>query len=187
MSRVLIAYATTDGHTRQICERLRQVVERVGHRVTVKLVAETVSADLEACDAVVIGASIRYGKHKPEVAAFIERHRALLEARPNAFFSVNVVARKPGKDVPEGNPYLQKFLRRITWKPQRLDVFAGRIDYPRYSWLDRTMIRFILWMGKGPTDPKGSFEFTDWKRVEAFGAEIAAMAPAATAPGVRVA
>lgn len=187
MARILIAYSTTDGHTGQICERLRRVAESSGHRVSVKLIADTGAADLEACDAVVLGASIRYGKHKPEVAEFVERHRALLDAKPNALFSVNVVARKPGKDVPDGNPYLQKFLRRISWKPQRLDVFAGRIDYPRYGWLDRTMIRFILWMGKGPTDPKGTFEFTDWKRVEAFGAAIAAMAPAATAPGVRAA
>ena len=186
MGQILIAYSTTDGHTRQICERLRQLVEPKGHRVTVKPIADCGAADLQACDAIVIGASIRYGKHKPEVAEFVGRHQAALDSKPNALFSVNVVARKPGKDRAEGNPYLQKFLRKISWKPQRLDVFAGRIDYPRYGWLDRTMIRFILWMGKGPTDPKGTFEFTDWKRVEAFGAEIARMTPAAApalAPG----
>jgi menaquinone-dependent protoporphyrinogen oxidase len=178
MAHILIAYATTDGHTRQICDRLRQWIEPQGHRVSVKLITDTGAADLEAADAVVLGASIRYGKHKPEVAEFIARHRAALEAKPNAFFSVNVVARKPGKDRAEGNPYLQKFLRRIAWKPQRLDVFAGRIDYPSYGWLDRTMIRLIMWMGKGPTDPTSVTEFTDWKRVEAFAAVVAQMAPA---------
>lgn len=110
---------------------------------------------------------------------FIARHQAALEARPNALFSVNVVARKPGKDVPEANPYLLKFLRRIAWKPQRLAVFAGKIDYPRYGALDRTMIRFIMWMTKGPTDPTSVVEFTDWSRVEAFGAQLATMAGAA--------
>ena len=174
MAQILIAYSTTDGHTRQICERLRQVIESHGHRVGVKLIADTGPADLQACDAVVIGASIRYGKHKPEVAEFIARHQAVLEAKPNALFSVNVVARKPGKDRPEGNPYLQKFLRRIAWKPQRLAVFAGRIDYPSLGTFDRTMIRFIMWMTNGPTDPTAVVEFTDWSRVEAFGRELAA-------------
>jgi menaquinone-dependent protoporphyrinogen oxidase len=47
-------------------------------------------------------------------------------------------------------------------------VFAGRIDYPKLGWADRTVIRFIMWMTKGPTDPKGTFEFTDWNKVEAF-------------------
>lgn len=179
MGQILIAYSTTDGHTRQICDRLRARVEPRGHRVTVKPIADCGAADLQSCDAVVIGASIRYGKHKPEVAEFIGRHQALLESKPNALFSVNVVARKPGKDRAEGNPYLQKFLRTIAWKPQRLDVFAGRIDYPSLRPVDRTMIRFIMWMTKGPTDPTAVVEFTDWSRVEAFGAEIAKMAPAA--------
>ena len=40
------------------------------------------------------------------------------------------------------------------------------------------MIRFIMWMTKGPTDPKAVVEFTDWSRVEAFGHEIAKMVPA---------
>jgi menaquinone-dependent protoporphyrinogen oxidase len=41
------------------------------------------------------------------------------------------------------------------------------------------MIRFIMWMTKGPTDPKAVVEFTDWSRVEAFGDEVAQMASAA--------
>lgn len=176
MKQLLILYSTTDGHTVRICDRLRGVVEALGPGVTVKAVAEATAEDLARCQAVVVGASIRYGKHKPEVAEFIARHQAALEARPNAFFSVNVVARKPEKNRPEANPYLLKFLRGIAWKPQRLAVFAGKIDYPRYGWLDRTMIRFIMWMTKGPTDPKAVIEFTDWGRVDAFGAEVAAMA-----------
>jgi len=177
MSHILILYSTTDGHTIRICERLRSVIEAQGPRVTVKALAEGTAEDLSSCDAVVIGASIRYGKHKPEVGAFITRHQAALEARPNAFFSVNVVARKPGKNRPEANPYLLKFLRGIAWKPQRLAVFAGKIDYPSYGALDRTMIRFIMWMTKGPTDPTAVIEFTNWGQVETFGAEIARVAP----------
>ena len=187
MSRILIVYSTTGGHTRHIGERLRRVVETPDRQVLLRPIADTTAADLAAADAVVIGASVLYGKHKPEVAAFIGRHQALLESKPNAFFSVNVVARKPGKDMPEGNPYLQKFLKTIAWTPARLAVFAGVIDYPRYGWLDRTMIRLIMWMGRGPSDPRGTFEFTDWRRVEAFGAEIAAMVPAAPRPAVPLA
>ena len=177
MGQLLILYSTTDGHTVRICERLRVVIEALGPRVTVKPLAEGTAQDLAQCDAVVIGASIRYGKHKPEVTSFIARHQVALEAKPNALFSVNVVARKPGKDRPEANPYLQKFLRRIAWKPQRLAVFAGKIDYPRYGVVDRTMIRFIMWMTKGPTDPTTVVEFTDWGKVEAFGAELSRLAP----------
>lgn len=173
MARTLIAYATTDGHTGRICERVADVLGARGHAATVKRIADCSADDVAASEAVLIGASIRYGKHQPLVAEFIARHQAALEARPNAFFSVNVVARKPGKDVPEGNPYLQKFLKGIAWRPRRLAVFAGRIDYPSLGPLDRTMIRFIMWITKGPTDPTGTFEFTDWSRVQAFGEAFA--------------
>jgi menaquinone-dependent protoporphyrinogen oxidase len=33
-----------------------------------------------------------------------------------------------------------------------------------------------MWMTKGPTDPTAVVEFTDWNRVEAFGAQLATMA-----------
>jgi menaquinone-dependent protoporphyrinogen oxidase len=35
------------------------------------------------------------------------------------------------------------------------------------------MIRFIMWMTKGPTGRDAVVEFTDWPQVEAFGREIA--------------
>lgn len=168
MSSILIVYSTTDGHTLTICERMRKVLEGEGYRVTLMSIAENPIVDLRPFDKIVIGASIRYGKHRPEVAEFIRRNEAMLDARPNAFFSVNIVARKPGKNRPETNPYLRKFLRRITWRPRALAVFAGRLDYPRYGFLDRSVIRLIMLMTRGPTDPRAVIEFTDWQQVEAF-------------------
>ncbi len=172
MSTILIAYSTTDGHTPRICERLRQVLVQRGHSVTVTALAQADALDLNAFDKIVIGASIRYGKHQPQVAQFIARHQALIESKANAFFSVNIVARKPEKNRPETNPYLIKFLRQISWRPKLLGVFAGKLDYPRYRFFDRLMIRFIMLMTQGPTDPTAVIEFTDWAQVEAFGKKI---------------
>ncbi len=176
MSRVLLAYSTTDGHTPRICERLREVIEQQGHAATVVPLSQADALDLAAFDAVVIGASIRYGKHQPEVSQFIARHQALLESKANAFFTVNIVARKPNKNRPENNPYLIKFLRTISWKPKLLGVFAGKLDYPRYRFIDRQMIRFIMLITKGPTDPSVVVEFTDWQAVEEFGRQLGKMA-----------
>ncbi|MGI9132669.1 MAG: menaquinone-dependent protoporphyrinogen IX dehydrogenase, partial [Rhodoferax sp.] len=121
------------------------------------------------------GASIRYGKHAPAVFDFVARQEALLQSKPSAFFTVNVVARKPLKNQPETNPYMRKFLQRVAWRPSRLGVFAGKIDYPRLGVLDRQIIRFIMWITKGPTDPRGTFEFTDWNQVDAFAGVVAQM------------
>lgn len=175
VERILIAYATTDGHTGRICERLKQVIEALGRQVTVTLLSEAGALELRDFDRVVIGASIRYGHHQPVVAEFIAQHQALLESRPSAFFSVNIVARKPNKNTPETNPYCRKFLKSMAWKPRLAAVFAGRLDYPSYGFVDRQMIRLIMLITKGPTDPKAVVEFTDWAQVEAFGREVCAL------------
>ena len=93
---------------------------------------------------------------------------------PNAYFSVNIVARKPGKDRPETNPYVRTFLRRARWRPRRVEVFAGRLDYPRYGVVDRFIIRLIMRMTGGPTRADTVVEYTDWQRVEAFGRALCA-------------
>lgn len=174
MAKILIIYSTTDGHTRSICERLQEIAAD-GNDVDLVAMADQPGIDIAPYDKVVIGASIRYGKHQKEVFDFIERNRSALENKTNAFFSVNVVARKPEKNTPETNPYLQKFLKKIAWQPANLAVFAGKLDYPRYGAFDRTMIRFIMWMGKGPTDPSLTVEFTDWDKVDEFGQRIVEM------------
>jgi menaquinone-dependent protoporphyrinogen oxidase len=175
MAKILIIYATTDGQTRKICQRLQQVIEQQSRQVTLVNVQDAAGVDLAAFDTIVIGASIRYGKHSPLIVDFIAKNRPILESKANAFFSVNVVARKAEKSRPEQNPYLQKFLRQIAWHPKELAVFAGKIDYPSYRWLDRLMIRLIMWMTKGPTDPTAVIEFTDWDQVEAFGRRISSL------------
>jgi menaquinone-dependent protoporphyrinogen oxidase len=168
--KTLILYSTTDGQTLKICRFLQQLLAAGRDAEAVLLPIEN-AADIRLSDygAVIIGASIRYGRHSPLVTAFVNSHAALLETLPNAFFSVNLVARKAGKNSPDGNPYVKKFLRKIAWKPRRVAVFAGRLDYPRYSFLDRQIIRLIMWMTGGPTDSTAVVEYTDWQQVEAFG------------------
>ena len=169
---ILILSSTIDGHTRHICERLAKNFEADGLTATIEDMTPATSVDTARYEAMVIGASIRYGKHRPEVAAFIEQHRDFLGSTPSAFFSVNAVARKPEKKTPETNPYVRKFLEQISWKPDLIGIFGGRIDYPSYRFFDKHMIRFIMWMTKGPTDITGTFEFTDWNAVDAFGSSI---------------
>lgn len=96
MARILIIFSTIDGHTLTICERLQQMLEVQGHEVKLTSFENENEAPVELAefDKIIIGASIRYGKHRPNVGAFIQRNRQFLDSRPTAFFSVNAVARK---------------------------------------------------------------------------------------------
>ncbi len=175
MASILIAYSTTDGHTRKICDELAQAIEQLGDRVTVCEIGDPALPDPATFDRLVVGASIRYGRHDRTVYEFIERHVETLRARPSAFFSVNLVARKPHKRQPDTNPYVRKFLTQIAWRPDEVAVFAGKLNYPIYTPLDRLIIRLIMWMTKGPTDPDTVAEFTDWDQVRDFAAVVVAL------------
>ena len=142
------------------------------HQVTMLRLEENLPIDLRAFEQIVIGASIRYGTHSKQVVEFVRRHRQVLESKPSAFFSVNIVARKPEKNSPETNPYLRKFLAQTNWQPPLQAVFAGKLDYPRYRFFDRLMIRLIMKMTNGPTAPDTVIEFTDWAKVDDFAAAL---------------
>ncbi|MCC4834010.1 menaquinone-dependent protoporphyrinogen IX dehydrogenase [Shewanella sp. 10N.7] len=172
MSNNLIIYSTVDGQTLAICEKIKQHLSAENEQVTIVSLEQASELALSSFDKILIGASIRYGKHRPALFEFIAQHRAVLDGVKTAFFTVNVVARKPEKNTPETNPYMQKFLTLSSWTPALLGVFAGKIDYPKYRTVDRVMIRFIMWMTKGPTDTTGTYEFTNWDKVEAFANEF---------------
>jgi menaquinone-dependent protoporphyrinogen oxidase len=177
MDRILILYSTTDGHTRKIGQRLQQVIAQAGHEAVLVSVSDEPEVDLAGFDRIVIGASIRYGLYRPAIINFVVRNRQLLDSKPNAFFSVNIVARKAEKCQPDTNPYMQKFLKQTAWQSKNMAVFAGKLDYPKYRFLDRQLIRLIMLMTKGPTDPHAVIEFTDWQEVEAFGRLVSAVPP----------
>ena len=171
MSGSLIIYSSTDGQTKTICEKIKSFSK---NSESVKLISleEASNFNLQSYEDIIIGASIRYGKHSKNLYKFISSNKETLEKKRSAFFSVNVVARKPEKNTPETNPYMQKFLKISNWKPNKLGVFAGKVNYPNYGFFDKYIIRLIMFITKGPTDTSKSFEFTDWSKVEDFAKEL---------------
>ena len=171
MSSFLIIYSSTDGHTKTICEKIRSVSKN-SDSIKIVPLSEANDLSLHIYEQIIIGASIRYGKHNKNLYKFISSNKEILEKKRNAFFSVNVVARKSEKNTPETNPYMQKFLKISNWKPDKLGVFAGKVDYPKYRFIDKHLIRLIMFITKGPTDTSKSYEFTDWSKVDDFTREI---------------
>ena len=171
MSSFLVIYSSTDGHTKTICERIKSFLND-GNLVELISLEDAKKVSLSNFEKIIIGASIRYGKHSKELYKFINLNKNILDQKKNAFFSVNVVARKPEKNTAETNPYINKFLKISKWKPNKMSVFAGKVDYPNYNFFDKYIIKFIMFITKGPTDTSQSYEFTDWSKVDDFSKEL---------------
>ena len=171
MKKAVIIYSTTDGQTKNICAKLREYSQKKDS-IDLFSINEIDRIDLQSYQKIILGASIRYGKHNPKVFDFVKNRRDILDKKETAFFTVNVVARKKEKNTPETNPYMKKFLELSSWKPKKLGVFAGKIDYPKYGFFDRQIIRLIMFITKGPTDTSQTYEFTDWEKVREFSRQL---------------
>lgn len=173
MPNTLIVYATTDGQTRKIAQRIQQTLRDNGLETTLVDVDKAQALDPTGFDGVIAGASVRYGKHDPAMARFLDDNRDAIARLPNAFFSVNLIARKPEKRDLDGNKYLRKFLERLSFSPMHVEIIAGKLDYPSYRFIDRIMIQMIMKITGGPTDGTSVIEYTDWDQVDRFARRMA--------------
>ncbi|OOF13605.1 protoporphyrinogen oxidase [Salinivibrio sp. MA427] len=165
--KVLLLHSSREGQTKKI---LHYIESQLGERAQcdVSDLHQAPTLDLTQYDRVLIGASIRYGHFNKKLYQFIDTHSEQLNRVKAGFFSVNLTARKPGKDTAETSAYSRKFLEKSPWTPQLHGVFAGALYYPRYKWFDRMMIRLIMHITGGETDTSKEVEYTDWQKVKAF-------------------
>lgn len=169
--KIGIIYSSVDGQTLKICQELNRIFDK--NEIETELFSiDSFYADLSEFYTWVIGASIRYGKYNKNFSEFVLKNKEYLNEIRTAFFSVNLVARNEDKNTPDTNPYLIKFLKKTYWNPDFIDVFAGKLDYKSYSVFDRLLIKLIMKLTNGPTKSENPIEFTDWKRVAAFGMRI---------------
>ena len=166
MKKIFI-YSSSNGQSLKICEALNKNKESL--IIDMDMLKTT---KLDNFDQIVIGASVKYGDHNKKVYEFVKKNRVLLEKKKTVFFSVNATARKSEKNKPKTNPYIIKFLKKTNWTPDHIGVFAGMIDFPNYNFIEKYIIKLIMWITNGPTDTSKTFEFTNWEDVKKFSKEI---------------
>lgn len=194
MASILIGYATGEGQTAKVADRLAETLQGEGHDLDiVDLSTDTTDIEVGAFDAIVVGASIHVGQHQPVVSAFVERNRAVLDDRPTGFFQVSLSA---ATDDPERRAeaagYIEAFLEETDWHPDVIGSFGGALRYSEYGFLKRAMMKRIAAGATGDTDTSRDYEYTDWDEVAAFARDFDALlrtvdTPAAgeAAPGER--
>ena len=167
--------ATRDGHTRRIASHIGARLSELGVDARLRDLAAGLpaAAELAASSLVVVIAAVRYGRHLPDAERLLAVYRTLPAPPRLVLLSINLTARKPGKDTAQGNAYLRKLIARYGLAPAFAAAIAGRLDYPLYGWFDRQMIRFIMLLTGGPTDPRAQVEYTAWPRVDDIAGRIA--------------
>lgn len=125
MSRILVAYATRAGSTKEVSEFIGRVFAEQHIRTDVMPVTSVKS--LDGYDGVIIGSAIRAGHLLPEAINFVKRHQARLHNLPTAYF---VVCLTMEKDTPEHRQEVEAYLNPLTAlvQPVSKGLFAGVMD-----------------------------------------------------------
>jgi menaquinone-dependent protoporphyrinogen oxidase len=163
-ARILILYATVEGHTRKVAERVAGKLADAGMAAEVREATADLP-DLRGYDRLVVGASVHYGHHPAWLARVIREAAGRFPSR-TAFFSVSLGAKEH---------YATKFLRRARWQPQLTAVFAGALRYSRYGPIKRRVVQAFALVGGHDTDTSRDYEYTDWPAVDRFAAEVLAI------------
>ena len=175
MARILIVFSTREGQTARVVAHLSDALDGMGHQVTARSLATRFAGRPESYDAVIVAASVHSGAHGRRVAAFVKRHRRVLNSRPSAFVSVslsaaalNEVAGKAAKTQ------AQRFLDSTGWRPDSIELVAGALRYSRFSRPWRWILRFAQrrfnseLAESGWPDLTVEREYTDWDKLSAF-------------------
>ncbi len=177
MPKILVAYATTHGHTAKIAARIRAALERDGAAVDIQRLDKAHDHPAPRdYDAVIAGGSIHAGRHQRELIDWVTRHRFTLEMLPSALFTVCLTAADDDTEESRAatREYLDDFVERTGWTPDRSATFAGALQYREYDFPTRLVMRLLMHRGDHPTDISRDYDYTDWDAVDGWAHAFAA-------------
>ena len=108
MYDTLIIYSSTDGHTKTICERISNFLNR-RNEIKIMSLDEATKFDLSAFNKIIIGASIRYGKHSKKLYKFITLNKNILDQKQSIFFQLMWLLESQERILLKLTPILKNF------------------------------------------------------------------------------
>lgn len=174
MTTFLVTYGTGEGQTAKVAAYIGSALAKRGHDVTTAHVSDVSDDDVAGFDAILIGGPVNNRRHRPEVVEFVERNRETLADRPSGFFQLSFASILPWRWARGGAmEYVDAFVERTGWHPDRVGLFAGAVRYSQYDRLTRTIFRLVSAATTGDTDTSRDYEYTDWGEVERFAIDFA--------------
>jgi len=154
--RVLVAYATKKGSTREVAEAIAARLEQDGLRTVVQPARDRI--DLRAFDGVVLGGALYTGRWHRDARRFLRRHRRILRTLPVAIFGMGPST----ADEQAMGSSLGQLERALAHTrdvaPVSVTVFGGVIDPARLRFPFNRM---------APSDAR------DWDAIAAWADEVA--------------
>lgn len=178
-----VFFATREGHTRKIAERIAADLRAHGAAVDVFNVAEPHIVEWPRYAVACVAASVHLGHHEREMTAFAKTNRDALARIGAAFVSVTLSAagaadpRRTEDDrraaAADAQRMIDVFVEDTGWHPAHALPVAGALAYSKYNLLVRFLMKRIARKAGAPTDTSRDYEFTDWSALDRFVDDLA--------------
>lgn len=162
-AKVLVAYASKYGATKEIAEKIGQVLTDAGFAVDV-LPADKVAA-VGAYQAVVLGSAVYIGGWRKAASRFLKTNEKALAERPVWLFSSGPTGQGDPVELVKGWRFpqsLQPVADRV--KPVEIALFQGVVDTKNLGFFGRLAIKNV----KAPVG-----DFRDWNTITVWAGTIA--------------
>ncbi len=176
--KILVAYATRYGSTREVAEVVGATMREQGLTVDVMPVKDV--ADLGGYHGVVLGTPFYLGSILKDAAAFLERHHTALEVLPVALLALGPT--QATDDMTEARKQLDGPLAKLEWlNPVAAEMFVGKYDPAHLRLLDR----LIALPPASPLHGVGAHDERDWDAIRSWAMGLPAALELAQAAPVR--
>lgn len=128
--RLLIAYGTVAGSTKEVAQAVAKEMQEGGAQVDIKPVEDIKT--IEGYDGVVVGTAVRMFHILGKTRRFLRRHKKELQDIPVAYFLVCLTM---GEETPENIERANKYAQPMidTKEPVSLGLFGGCIDHEKLN------------------------------------------------------
>jgi menaquinone-dependent protoporphyrinogen oxidase len=161
--KVLVAYASKQGATAEIAEKIGDIIRDAGLVVDVFPAGQV--RDPGVYDAIVLGSAVYYGRWQKDAVSFLKRNEKVLADLPVWFFSSGPVGEGDPVELLDGwrFPALQQEIAdRI--QPRGIIVFHGVLRNDKLNFFEK-------WVMNNFESPEG--DFRDWDAITAWAENIA--------------
>jgi menaquinone-dependent protoporphyrinogen oxidase len=161
---ILVAYASKYGATKEIAEKIGEVLRHAGLQADIYSVDAI--RDFTSYQAIVLGSAIYIGKWQKEAVEFVRVNEKVLANRPVWIFSSGPTGEGDPVELVEGLRFpvaLQPVVDRIN--PRDIAVFHGFINPDKINFIEKWSIKSLV------KKPFG--DFRNWDAITAWATSIA--------------
>ena len=161
--KVLVAYGSRYGATKEIAEKIGDVIRQAGFDVDVKTGNE--SGNPQDYNAFILGSAVYAGFWRKDIVQFIQQNAGLLANHPTWIFSSGPTGGDPVQKTLDSWPYPPKLKSAIKQiQPKEVTMFHGSIDSSDLN----PFFKLIIKMVKAPYG-----DYRRWDDIEAWAIGVA--------------